>query len=81
MGFRDVSNLGRCPCPLDQFCVFVPDVPFQFDFFVELWPTRESLGMARGLRVWALGVDSGPRGGAVEGIVDPPKMIKNIYLY
>ena len=29
--------------------------------------------MARGPRFWALGVDSGPRGGAFEVIVDPPK--------
>ncbi len=36
------------------------------------WPTRESFGMARGgPRFWALGVDSGPRGGAFEGILDP----------
>ncbi len=49
--------------------------------FVEFWPTRESLGMARGLRFWALGVDSGPRGGAFEGILDPPKIIKTTYFY
>ncbi len=30
--------------------------------FVDFWQTRESFGMARGLRFWALGVDSGPRG-------------------
>ncbi len=40
---------------------------------VEFWPTRESFGMARGPRFWALGVDSGPRGGAFEGALDPPK--------
>jgi hypothetical protein len=34
--------------------------------------TRESFGMAGGLRFWALGVDSGPRRGAFEGILDPP---------
>ena len=42
-----------------------------FYLFVEFWPTRESFGMARGPRFWALGIDSGPRGGAFEGIVDP----------
>ena len=51
-----------------------------FYFFVEFWPTRESFGMARGPRFWALGVDSGPRGGAFEGILDPPKN-NNIYIY
>jgi hypothetical protein len=44
-----------------------------FCFFVEFWPARESFGMARGLRFWALVVDSGPRGGAFEGILGPPK--------
>ncbi len=37
--------------------------------------------MARGPRFWALGVDSGPRGGAFEGIMDPQKIIKNIFLF
>ena len=41
--------------------------------FVEFWPIRASFGMARGLRFWALGVDSGPREGAFEGIWDPTK--------
>ncbi len=49
-----------------------------FCFFVEVWPTRESFGMARGPRFWALGVDSGPRGGAFEGILDP-KIIEHIF--
>jgi hypothetical protein len=47
-----------------------------FYLFVEFWPTRESFGMARGLRFWALEVDAGPRGGAFEGILDLPKIIK-----
>ena len=37
--------------------------------------------MARGPRLWALGVDSGPRGEASEGILDPPTIINNIYFY
>ena len=38
--------------------------------------------MARGPRFWALGVDCGPRGGAFEGILDPPKNNKKyMYLY
>jgi hypothetical protein len=41
--------------------------------FVEFWPIRASFGMARGPRFWALGVDSGPREGAFEGILDPQK--------
>ncbi len=49
--------------------------------FVDFWPTRESFGMARGPRFWAQGVDSGPRGGAFEGILDPQPIITNIYLY
>ncbi len=32
-------------------------------------------------RLWALGVDSGPRGGAFEGMLDPPKQFKDIYFY
>ncbi len=32
--------------------------------------------MARGPRFWALGVDSGPRGGAFKGILDPPTSFK-----
>ncbi len=32
--------------------------------------------MARGPRFWALGVDSWPRGGALEGVWDPQKIIK-----
>ncbi len=52
-----------------------------FDLFVEFLPTRESFGVARGPRFWALGVDSGPRGVAFEGIWDPPKIIKHKYLY
>jgi hypothetical protein len=31
--------------------------------------------MAWGPRVWALVVDSGPRGGAFEGILDPPNVL------
>jgi hypothetical protein len=53
-------------------CSTVPDVSPHVFLFFELWPTRESFRMARGLRFWALGVDSGPRGGAFEGILDPP---------
>ncbi len=37
--------------------------------------------MARGPRFWALGVDSGPRGGAFEGVWDPPKTIKNTCIF
>ncbi len=51
-----------------------------FDFIVEFWPTRESFAMGRGLRFWALGVDSGPRGGACEGILDPRFFFKHIFL-
>jgi hypothetical protein len=58
----------------------VPDLSIKLLFFVEFWPTRESFGMARGLRFWALGVDSGPRGGAFEGILDPPKLYKIYFL-
>ncbi len=36
--------------------------------------------MARGPRFWALGVDSGPRGGAVEGILDPNNNKTNIFI-
>ncbi len=35
----------------------------------------------RGLRFRGLGVDSGPRGEAFEGVSDPPKIIKNTYFY
>ncbi len=36
--------------------------------------------MARGPRFWALGVDSGPRGGACEGILDPKNNEKLVFL-
>ncbi len=48
-----------------------------FLFLVEFWPTRESFGMARGPRFCALGVDSGPRGGAFEGFWTPPNNKKH----
>ncbi len=47
----------------------------------EFWPTGESFGMARGPRFGAQGFDSGPRGGAFEGILDPQQIIENMYLY
>ena len=54
----------------------VPDLSTRLKkqmFFDEFWPTQESFGMARGLRFWALGADSGPRGRAFEWVLDPPK--------
>ncbi len=53
--------------------IYVPGVSTHFYLFVECWPTRESFGMARGPRLWALGVDSGPRGGSFDRILDPHK--------
>ncbi len=52
-----------------------------FYLLAEIWPTRESFGMARGPRVWALGVDSGPRGRACDVILDPPPTLisKNVF--
>ncbi len=47
--------------------------------FVVVWPTRESFGMARGPRFWALGIDPGPRGGAFEGMLNPQQIITNIF--
>ncbi len=61
--------------------VSVPDVSSHCLFAVEFWPTRESFGMARGPPFWALGLDSGPREGAFEGMLDPPEIIKHIDSY
>jgi hypothetical protein len=48
--------------------------------FGEFWPTRDSFGMARGLRFWALGIDSGTRGNAFEGILDPQNNKTYVFL-
>ncbi len=37
--------------------------------------------MARGPRFWPLGVDSGPRGWAFEGILDPSQNHNYIYIF
>ena len=50
--------------------MFVPDVSTHFLFFV-----------VGGPRFRALGVDSGPRGGAFEGVLDPQAIITNIYIF
>ncbi len=72
---------GRPDPKIDDFCRRASRFDSLFISFVEFWPARESFGMARGLRFWALGVDSGPRGGAFEGISDPPKIIQHICVY
>jgi hypothetical protein len=59
----------------------VPDVRLIFCFFDEFWPTRESFGLARGRRFGSPGGDSGPQGGAFEGILDPSKIIKDTHIY
>jgi hypothetical protein len=60
----------------------VPDVSTHFLLcFVGVWPTRESFGMARGPRFWALGVDSGLRGEAFEGLLEPQSDKTYIYIY
>ncbi len=53
-------------CVNVNFCV--PDVSTQFSIYV-----------VRGPRFRALGVNSGPREGAFEGVLDP--RTKNIYIY
>ncbi len=58
----------------------VPCLTFRliFIFFVEVWPARESFGMARGPRFKALGADSGPRGGVLRGFGTPTNNKKYI---
>ncbi len=75
-GFGDLNDFVEFVPIFQVLTDFVDLIIFSvFTDFAEFWTTRESFGMARGLRFWALGVDSGPRGGAVEGILDPQILI------
>ncbi len=73
---RKLKNPYFVQAPIDGLTFRLVLLLFLFSVhfvFVEFRPTRESFGMAGGPRFWALGVDSGPRGGAFEGVVGPPR--------